>query len=85
MYLETGSPKAVCTSVLAPTSHMIAELWKQPVSFGWLVTAEVEWGALYSEVLSGLIKEGDPVTQYKRNLGGNTLSEPSQSHVMRTA
>lgn len=84
VYLATGSPKAVCMSVLAPTSHMIAELWEQPVSLGCLVTAEVEWGTLYSEVLSGLIEEGDPVTQYKRNLGDNMLSESSRSHMMRT-
>lgn len=49
VYLATGSLKAVCASVLALTSHMIAELWEQPVSFGSLVTAEVEWGTLYSE------------------------------------
>lgn len=57
-------------SVLAPASHTIAELREQPVSSGCLVTAEVECGTLYSGVPSGLMKEGDPVTQHKRNLGG---------------
>lgn len=70
---------------MAPASHTIAELWKQPVSSGCPVTAEVECRTLYSGVLPGLMKEGDPVTQHKRNLGDNALSDPSQSHTMSTA